>query len=293
MLGKLYAEFPIKTVFVVSNVLFQGGSIICGAAPNSFVFILGRAIAGLGGAGISTGALIIVAHSAPVENRSSYTGMLGAATGIASSVAQTLGGVLTDKASWRWCFWINPIMGVPTFIVMFFLSFPRKAPETDKTWYGFLGKLDLLGTAFLLPGLVCLLLALEWGGNTYPWNSWRCILLLCMFGVLIVIWGFVQVKQGDKATVPIRIMKNRSMIAAAWFLFCVSGALTTFIYYGSIWFQSVRNESAYWSGIDFLAMTIPLTLASISSGFLVSRTIHSFSKLPRTKTNLPANRLPR
>lgn len=270
MLGKLYAEFPIKTVFVISNVLFQVGSIICGAAPTSTAFILGRAVAGLGGAGISTGTLIIVAHSAPVETRATYTGMLGAATGIASSVAQTLGGVLTDKASWRWCFWINPIMGVPTFIVMFFLTLPPRAAKPNAHWYDFLGKLDLLGTAFLLPSLISLLLALQWGGSTYAWNDWRCILLLCIFAVLIVIWGYVQVKEGDRATVPIRIVKNRSMIAASWFLFCVSGALTTFIYYGSIWFQSVQNESAYWSGIHFLAMTVPLTLASISSGFLVS-----------------------
>lgn len=53
--GKLYSFFSVKGVFLVSIGLFEIGSAICGAAPNSVAFIVGRAIAGLGSAGIFSG----------------------------------------------------------------------------------------------------------------------------------------------------------------------------------------------------------------------------------------------
>ncbi|KAF3768091.1 MFS general substrate transporter [Cryphonectria parasitica EP155] len=271
MIGKLYAEFSIKVIFLLTLSIFEIGSIVCASAPNSPAFIAGRAIAGLGSSGVATGALIILAHSAPLEKRPKYTGAIGASMGIASCVAPTLGGVLTDKASWRWCFWINPILGVPTVIVVFFLiNLPSKTPR-DITWSEFLAKFDFLGTAFLLPGLVCLLLALQWGGSTYAWSDWRSILLLCLFGVCITIWMYVQVRQGDKATLPLRILKNRSMGAATWYMFCVFGALTCFTYYGSIWFQSVKQQSAYSTGIYFLAATATMSVVALCSGVLTSK----------------------
>lgn len=55
LFGKLYTFFSIKGTFLASIVLFEIGSAICGAAPSSISFIIGRAIAGLGSAGIMAG----------------------------------------------------------------------------------------------------------------------------------------------------------------------------------------------------------------------------------------------
>jgi len=59
MFGKMYAEFSIKWIFLTSLLLFEVGSVLCAAAPNSVALILGRAIAGLGSGGISSGALVV------------------------------------------------------------------------------------------------------------------------------------------------------------------------------------------------------------------------------------------
>jgi MFS family permease len=53
--GKLYSIFNVKTTFLVAVILFEIGSAICGAAPNSIAFIVGRAIAGLGAGGVQSG----------------------------------------------------------------------------------------------------------------------------------------------------------------------------------------------------------------------------------------------
>ena len=59
MVGKLYAGYNVKWIFLGSLSIFEIGSILCAAAPNSVCLIIGRAISGLGATGISTGALLV------------------------------------------------------------------------------------------------------------------------------------------------------------------------------------------------------------------------------------------
>jgi MFS family permease len=80
---------------------------MCGATPNSVGLILGRAIAGLGSAGLSSGSNVIIAYSVPLAKRPIYFGIIGGVWAVASVVGPLLGGVFTDKASWRWCFYIK------------------------------------------------------------------------------------------------------------------------------------------------------------------------------------------
>lgn len=63
VMGRLSTFYSPKWVFLVSILIFEIGSTICGAAPNSTAFIIGRAVAGLGSAGIFSGAIIIIVVS--------------------------------------------------------------------------------------------------------------------------------------------------------------------------------------------------------------------------------------
>lgn len=265
--GKMYTFYSIKTVFITSILIFEVGSALCGAAPNSTALIVGRAIAGVGSAGIFSGALVIIAYSVPLVKRPIYTGIVGAMYGIASIAGPLLGGVFTDKVSWRWCFYINLPFAVPTlgFIMFFFHSPPRKA-EAQVPLRERIVQLDLIGTAIFIVDIVVCLLALQWGGSTYPWSNWRVVLCLVLFGLLTIVWIYTQWKAGDNATVPFRIVKQRSVAAAVFFAFTIGGAFFIFIYYVPIWFQAIKGVSAFKSGIMTLPMVLALVIANIASG---------------------------
>ncbi|KAI1268141.1 major facilitator superfamily domain-containing protein [Xylariaceae sp. FL1019] len=253
--GKFYSFLPIKLVYLAAIFIFELGSVLCGAAKSSTMLIVGRAIAGVGAAGIFSGSLIILAHSAPLRRRPLYTGLIGGIYGISSVVGPLLGGAFTDGVTWRWCFYINlPIGGVTLVVIAIFFPEPTRKIDAAKGWKDRIMSFDPIGTAVLIPDVVVLLLALQWGGTTYAWSSGRIIALLVLFAVLLITWILLQYFQGDRATVPGRIIRPRSIWSACLFSLSIV----------------VKGTSAVQSGIDNLALILGVTIGSLFAGILTT-----------------------
>lgn len=84
MFGKLYTFYPIKWIYLIALSIFEIGSLVCGVTPSSVGLICGRAIAGLGAAGLFSGSILIISQSVPLDKRPVYTGLVGAMFGIAN-----------------------------------------------------------------------------------------------------------------------------------------------------------------------------------------------------------------
>ncbi|PLN82568.1 putative efflux pump antibiotic resistance protein [Aspergillus taichungensis] len=268
--GKLYTMYPAKWIFLIGVTIFEIGSLICGIAPTSGALIAGRCISGLGAGSLNAGAIVIINNTIPLRKRPIYLGCLGCVHGVVSVLGPLIGGLLTDHASWRWCFYINLPIGAVTFLVIILLL-PPDAPSSGLlTWKEKLQSMDLLGLSFLVPAILTLLLGLDWGGSQYAWDNWRVILLFVLSGVLLLVFVGIQVRVQDKATLPPRLVCNRNMLGVVWYVVCNSGALFIFIYYLPIWFQAVKGFSAAKSGIATLPTQLGLVFASLAGGILLS-----------------------
>lgn len=105
--GKLYRYHDIKWSFLASMLTVEVGSLICGVAPSSKVLVFGRAVAGLGGAGLSVGGTSIISFIAPPAKRPLMMGLIGTTYAISAVLGPIIGGLFTNRVSWRWCFYID------------------------------------------------------------------------------------------------------------------------------------------------------------------------------------------
>ncbi|KAF2121675.1 major facilitator superfamily domain-containing protein [Lophiotrema nucula] len=269
--GKFYTYLSIKWVFLTAVGIFELGSLLCGVARSSTMLIVGRAIAGLGAAGIYSGALIILANSVPLPKRPAYIGLIGSMYGVSSVAGPLLGGAFTDKATWRWCFYINlPIGAITVVLITFFFPQPQQHKPPREPLLKRIDRFDPIGTLLLVPAVICLLLALQWGGIKYSWSNGRIIALFILGGLLLIGFVGVQLWKQDKATVPPRVFRNRTVWASSLYAFGLGASFFIGVYYIPIWFQAVKGTSAVGSGIRNLPMMLSAVLLSILAGVLVT-----------------------
>ncbi|KAI0912809.1 MFS general substrate transporter [Ustulina deusta] len=270
--GKVYTHFNIKWVYLAALVVFEVGSVVAATAKSSIVLIIGRVVAGLGGGGLTSGGSTILSQAVSIEKRAVFNSAFASTFGIASVVGPLLGGVLTDRLSWRWCFWINlPIGGVAFIAVLFVFRLPKRA-RSSLSVKERLRKLDFLGAFFLVPGVVSLLLALNWGGIDYPWSDSRVWGTLLGFGLITAVFIGTQLHRGEDATIPPRVVARREVFTSVLFQAIFTMGLYAHFYYLPFYFQVVQGTSAMNSGIRTIPYVAGLSLLAIVAGIGV-RTI--------------------
>ncbi|KAJ5570579.1 uncharacterized protein N7459_010009 [Penicillium hispanicum] len=270
--GQIYSFYSMKTAYISSFAVFIIGSVVAASAPSSTAFIVGRALSGLGSAGVFAGSSIIVANTTPLKNRPMYTAMSGGIECMALAFGPVISGAVTHYSQWRVSFWIIIPVGVAAILsVVFFVHNIQRPEHADLPRKDKLKRLDMPGFASFVPLAISVILALEWAGTEYTWSNWRIILLWALVGVLLFAFLGVEYRTGDDSMFPLKMMCQRSVALCALFTFCNSAALFVTAYYLPIYFQAIRNASTFESGLMYLPTAVPFALAILAAGYVTTR----------------------
>ncbi len=271
-MGQLLTVIKAKWVLLGAVFFFELGSLLCALANGMTFLIVARAIQGVGAAGLFVAIMATIAVVTTVEKRSAFMAGFGFAFVVSSVVGPLLGGIFTEQLSWRWCFWINlPIGGIATLLVIFLLPArpPERTHEFHRTgWAGF-RQMDWVGCGLSLTMVTCLLIALQWGGNDYPWKNWRIILLFTLSGVLTIAFFAWEHWLGERALIPPGILRNRTVVAASGTSWMIMMGLLGGTYQLPLYYQASKLHSAQKSGIDIIPFMVVVCVGIfISSGFV-------------------------
>ncbi|OBS24885.1 hypothetical protein FPOA_05422 [Fusarium poae] len=259
--GKIYTFWNLKWAYLASSIIFEAGSILCVAAPSSPVFIIGRAVAGLGAAGVFCGAMIIISRIVEMRKRPLLLSIVSSMYGISSVIGPSLDGIFTHskRLTWRFCFWINLPLGalMAAIIVLYYPLSLGEAADKDKPLNKRILDLGLKSAVLLAGALVCLFLALQNGGSVYPWSDsrvWGCFLGFGMLLVLLCMSKYDKVK----------------LLLGCMFSALYQGAMTTQTYHLPFYFQAVKGVDPQTSGINILPHGVATTVATLIVGSVVT-----------------------
>ncbi|WDK21279.1 major facilitator superfamily transporter [Colletotrichum graminicola] len=282
--GRLYTLFDARVLYLISIILFEIGSILCAASPNSAVLITGRVISGTGAAGLLCGSLAVYGRSVPLRARPFGMALVTSMYGIAGVLGPTLGGLITDtpRLTWRFCFWYVVPFGAVTFAIAYKILKAKTPVHGRLSLREKLKRLDLLGASMLLIGLVALFFALQWGGSRYPWSDPRVYACLIVSGIFLSAFVLLQATKKEetnlrgknRAIIPVRILSQRTVAISCVFNMLMSMAHNTHMYYLAFYFQAVLGTNAVTSGVRCLAYGIPCSIAIIVTGACISSRGH-------------------
>ncbi|KAK4222657.1 hypothetical protein QBC38DRAFT_518686 [Podospora fimiseda] len=248
LIGKIYTHFRTKWTFLACFGVFELGSVLCGAASSSTMLIIGRAVAGLGAAGIINGAITIVSSCAPLEKRPSLFGLTMGFQQLGLVVGPLIGGAFTSYSTWRWS---------------------NKAKARD-VLLQLPHHLNLVGFCLLAPVVIMPLLALQYGsGVKFAWNSSQVIRLFVGAAAMATVWFVWNYRKGEAALLPPAMIRRRTVWTAAGFNAFQMAAIYAALYYLPIYFQAIKATSAILSGVYIMPTFLPqLLMAGLSGGIL-------------------------
>ncbi|KAJ6089453.1 hypothetical protein N7467_004669 [Penicillium canescens] len=228
-------------------------------------FIVGRAVAGIGASGVASGGFVIVLTVASDKAKPLLMGICSSCFAMGLILAPVIGGAFTQKATWRWCFWVNLPPGAVTLVAML-LFFKPPSIQRDRKALQRIKNLDLIGCAIFIPAIFMLLLAMMWGGTEKPWGSATIIGLFVGSGVTLMLFVGWEHYKGDGAMIPGNLIVRRTITFSVLFSFCHFGSLGILNYYLPEWFQAVEGASPLESGTRVLASVLAQIVGTLSSG---------------------------
>ncbi|KAF4509208.1 hypothetical protein G6O67_005493 [Ophiocordyceps sinensis] len=266
--GRLSDLFGRRAVFIAAVLLLALADLLCGLSSGPVSFYMFRALAGIGGGGISNLTMIIISDVVTLERRGKYQGIIGSMIGLGSVTGPFLAAAFVERATWRALFWMLAPLGALNGLLAYFYL-PSKEPTT--TFSQGVKNIDWMGTLTSSVGTIFLLIPISGGGAYFPWNSPLVISMLVIGSVSLVLFVLVEWKLAKLPVMPLSMYRNPVVVVLLAQSFLLGLVYQSYIYYIPLYLQNAHQFPILISALVFIPMMGMQSIVSALSGLWISR----------------------
>jgi EmrB/QacA subfamily drug resistance transporter len=256
--GKLSDLYSTKKLFLFSIGLFLIASICAGASPSMGYLVAARVFQGIGGGGIFALVYVVLSDISTPADRAKTLALASSIWGLASLVGPTLGGFIVTWFSWRWVFFINIPLGIPSLIgIALFFKELRKKPVQSH--------LDVVGVTLLSGFILGFLILIMIGGRQFAWVSLPMILI----GIATCACGagfYLAEKHAKDPILDLKFFKHPAFALGNGIVFCVSFSIFALFAYAPLFLQGTLSQTPLQVGYAMLSLSLGWSLGSIIAG---------------------------
>jgi EmrB/QacA subfamily drug resistance transporter len=255
--GKLADMLGRRRMFIVGLIIFTAASLVCGLANGAGVLIGARTVQGVGAALMNPATLSIITATFPARQRGMAIGIWAGVSAMALAIGPLVGGILTEKVSWSWIFFVNiPIGLLGIAAARVFIDESRDTSREQR--------LDLPGLVTSAIGLFALTYALI-STNQHAWTS---TLVLSLFAIAFVsLSAFVLLELHQRIPMlDLTLFTNATFAGANTVMLLVGVAMFGIFFFNSLFIQNILGYSAIQTGATFLPMTVLIILVAPWAG---------------------------
>jgi EmrB/QacA subfamily drug resistance transporter len=262
--GKMSDIYGRKSILITGIIIFIITSIMCGFSENMIELIVFRGLQGIGGGILISLPFVMVGEIFSPRERAKYMGILGSVFGVADVLGPILGGLVTDTLGWRYVFFINVPLGIIALILIYY-SIPNYNQDNVKK------VIDYRGIILFTLALSSMFLGLTFAGQVTEHPPALIVGLMLMSLLMFVVFVLVE-NRADEPIIPLHLFKNSIFNVSSIESFLASAIMFSGIIYIPLFAQGVLGLSAVNSGLIMIPMLLSLTISSVVTGQIISKT---------------------
>jgi EmrB/QacA subfamily drug resistance transporter len=268
--GKLSDIHGRRTMMMIAIAIFLAGSLACALARSIPILVVARAFQGLGGGGLFSLSQTVIGDVIPPKERGRYQAYFASVFTTASIGGPILGGFFAEHLHWSLVFWINLPIGVLALLMCDRTL--RRLPRHERPH-----RLDVIGALLMTAGTIALLLALSWGGTTYPWLSLPIAALIAGAVAGWVLFA-LRLLTAREPFIPIGVMTNKIMLFATASMFFTYGTMIALTIYIPLYFETVMGLTAAETGLGLIGFMA----GGVAGGFITGTVMVHVDHYKRT-----------
>jgi MFS family permease len=244
----------------------MAGSLMCALAPNMLTLILGRALHGLGGGGLSSMGAVVLGDVVAPKERGRYYAYFAVVYTTAGALGPTVGGFFSDYLHWSAIFWFNILLGFTALAVTSVAL--RRLPRHERPH-----KLDVIGAALIVSASISFMLAINLGGVRLPWTSPQILSLLAAAAIIGLLF-VARLLTAPEPLIPVAILHNREVRFATGAHAFGWASIVGLNIFMPQYLQNVTGLTPTSAGLTLIIFMIALNISAGASGYVLGRVVH-------------------